>query len=55
MSLCEQHGSQRVAVRLVAIGRSAGVPGLPTNDDWTAWDADRMRAAVEYLEQIHGR
>ena len=33
LSECEHHGSQRLAVRLVAIGRSAGVPGLPANDD----------------------
>ena len=53
--LCEQHGSQRLAVRLVAIGRSTGVSGLPANDDWTAWDAGQMRAAVDYLEQMRVR
>ncbi len=36
---------------MVAGGRSAGVSGLPTSDDWTAWDADEMRAAVDYLER----
>lgn len=49
---CEHHGSQRLAVRFVAIGRAAGMPGLPANDDWTAWDADQMRAVVDYLEQM---
>ena len=29
----------------------AGVPGLPIGDDWPAWNAARMRAAVEYLEK----
>ena len=55
LSQCERHGSQRLAVRLLAVGRNAGIPGLPANDDWTAWDADQMRAAVEYLEQMHAR
>ena len=36
LALCEDHGSQRHAVRLVAVGRSTGVPGLPAGDDWTA-------------------
>ena len=55
LSLCEQHGSQRLAVRLVGMGRSAGIPGLPASDDWTAWDAEQMRAAVDYLEQMQRR
>lgn len=49
---CERHGSQSVAVRLVTQGRISGVPGLPAGDDWTAWDADEMRAAVEYLQHM---
>ena len=52
---CEHHGSQRLAVRFVAIGRAAGMPGLPANDDWTAWDADQMRTVVDYLEQMRTR
>ena len=52
---CQYHGSQRLAVRLVAVGRSTGVPGLPPGDDWTAWNAEEMRAAVEYLEQMRIR
>ena len=52
LALCAHHGSQRLAVRLIAVGRSTGVSGLPGGDDWTAWDADELRAAVEYLEQM---
>ena len=55
LALCEHYGSQRLTVRLVAVGRSTGVPGLPAGDDWTAWDAEEMRAAVEYLEQMRIR
>ena len=55
LSECEHHGSQRFAVRLVAIGRAAGMPGLPVNDDLTARDADQMRAVVDYLEQMRTR
>ena len=55
LALCEHHGSQRLAVRLVAVGRGTGVPGLPAGDDWTVWDAEEMRAAVEYLEQMRVR
>ncbi len=55
LALCQEPGSQRLAVRMVAFGRSAGVSGLPKSDDWTAWDAEEMRAAVEYLEQMRIR
>lgn len=55
LSLCEQHGSVRLAVRLVAVGRSTGVPGLPAGDDWTAWDAEELRAAVDCLERLRIR
>ena len=55
LAQCQYHGSQRLAVRLVAVGRSTGVPGLPPGDDWTAWNAEEMRAAVEYLEQMRIR
>ena len=51
LSLCEDYGSERLAVRVVAAGRSAGVPGLPESDDWQSWDADEMRAAIEYLQE----
>lgn len=54
LSLCEDYGSQRLVIRLVASGRNIGVPGLPETDDWTTWDADQMRAAVEHLEQKRG-
>ena len=49
LALCDQYGSQHLAVKLVASGRNTGVPGLPETDDWTAWDADQMRAAIEHL------
>ena len=52
---CEHHGSQRLAVRLVALGRNNGVPGLPANDDWTEWGAEQMRVAVDYLERMRVR
>ena len=55
LAQCQHHGSQRLAVRLVAVGRGTGVPGLPPGDDWTAWDAEEMRAAVEYLERMRIR
>ena len=55
LNLCEQHGSERLAVRLVAVGRSTGVSGLPAGDDWTAWDAEELRAAVDYLERLRVR
>ena len=54
LGLCEQYGAERLAVRVVATGRSAGVPGLPEDDDWTAWNADEMRAAVEHLQRKRG-
>ena len=55
LALCREHGSQRLAVRLVAVGRSFGVSGLPESNDWTTWGAEEMRAAVEYLEQMQTR
>ena len=54
MALCEQYGAERLAVRIVAADRSAGVAGLPEDDDWTAWNADEMRAAVEHLQRKRG-
>ena len=55
LALCEHHGSQHLAIELVAVGRGTGVPGLPESDDWTTWDAGQMRAAVEYLEHLRVR
>ena len=55
LSECEHHGSQRLAVRLVILGQNSGVPRLAGVDDWMAWDADQMRAAVDYLEQMRMR
>ena len=55
LELCQQYGSEQLAVSIAAVGRSTGVPGLPHNNDWTAWNADEMRAAVEYLQHKLGR
>ena len=49
-----EYGAARLAVSIVAAGQSTGVPGLPQSDDWTAWDAGQMRAAVDYLERKRG-
>ena len=54
LALCQQYGSERLAVRIVAAGRSTGVPGLPEDDDSTTWDAGEMRAAVEHLQRKRG-
>jgi hypothetical protein len=54
LALCEQYGAERLAVKIVIAGRSAGVPGLPEDDDWTAWNAGEMRAAVEHLRRKRG-
>jgi len=55
LELGRQCGSEQLAVRIVAAGRSAGAPGLPQSNDWTAWNADEMRAAVEHLLHKLGR
>ena len=52
---CKHQGSERFAVRLIAVGRSTGVPGLSASDDWTTWDARQLRAAVDYLERMRLR
>ena len=54
LALCQDYGSERLAVRVVASGRNTGAAGLPATDDWTEWDADEMRAAVDYLERKRG-
>ena len=55
LALCQQHGSERLAVSIVAAGRSAGVPRLPQSNEWKAWNADEMRAAAEHLQRKLGR
>ena len=55
LALCQDYGSERLAVSVVAAGRSTGVGGLPESDDSTTWDATQMRAAVEYLEHKRTR
>ena len=54
LALCRQYGSERLAARIVAAGRSTGGPGLPESDDRTTWDADEMQAAVEHLQRKRG-
>ena len=43
LRLCAAYGSQRLAVRIVAVGRDTGMAGLPASDDWTTWDAHERR------------
>ena len=50
LALCERYGSQRAAVGAVDQARKTGVSGLPRSDDWTAWSAGEMQAAIQYLE-----
>ncbi|MYN64625.1 MAG: hypothetical protein F4X11_06305 [Acidobacteria bacterium] len=45
---CERYGSEESALAAIVRGRRAGEPGLPCRDDWPAWHAAEMRAAVEY-------
>ena len=54
LALCREYGSEQLAVRIVAAGRSTGVSGLPQSNDWTTWDTHEMRAAVEYLQRKLG-
>ena len=54
LRLCEDYGSQRLVVRIVAVGRDTGVSGLPASDGWTTWDRNEMRAAVDYLRHKRG-
>ena len=52
---CQHCGSEHLAVRLIAVGRNFGITALPKSDDWSTWDAEEMRAAVDYLEQMRVR
>ncbi len=54
LALCQQHGSEQLAVSIVAAGRSTGLPGMPQSNDWMAWNADEMRAAVRHLRRKLG-
>ena len=55
LELWQQYGSEQLTVRIGAAGRSTGVQGLPQSNDWTPWNADQMRAAVEHLQHKLGR
>ena len=54
LALCQEYGAERLAVHVIAVGRSTGVPGLLQTSNWTASDADQMRAAVDHLERKRG-
>ncbi len=54
LALCQQCGSEQLAVSTVSAGRSTGLPGLPHSKDWTAWNADEMQEAVQYLRRKLG-
>ena len=54
LALCQEYGSEQLAVSIVAAGRSTGVSGLPQSKDWTAWNAGEMRAAVRHLQRKQG-
>lgn len=54
LALCQEYGSERLAVQIVAAGRSAGAAGMPKNNAWTDWIADEMRASVEHLQRKRG-
>ena len=54
LKLCDAIGSQRAALDLIDAGRQAGATtGLPAHNDWPAWTAPGMNAAVAYLKR-HG-
>ena len=55
LALCQDHGSEHLMLRIVAAGRSTEVRRLPESGDWTTWDAEQMRWAVEYLERQRTR
>ena len=55
LALCDAYGSQQLAIHIVAVGRTSGVAGLPTTNDWPDWNAAEMRAAVEHLKHKRGR
>ena len=49
--LCDRYGSEEAAVAAIVRGRRTSVPELPVRDDWPAWNAAEMRAAVEFLQE----
>ena len=51
LAVCRECGDERLAVRMVAAGRTTGELGLPQSDDWKPWNATEMRAAIDYLER----
>ena len=51
LAVCRECGDERLAVRMVATGRTTGELRLPQSDDWKSWNAKEMRAAIDYLER----
>ena len=51
LAVCRECGDERLAVRMVAAGRTTGELGLPQSDDWKSWNAREMRAAIDYLQR----
>ncbi len=51
LAVCRECGDERLAVRMVAAGRTTEKSGLPQGDDWKSWNAKEMRAAIHYLER----
>ena len=51
LKLCDAIGSQREALHMIYVGRKYGAKGLPSHDDWPAWTAPSMNAAVDFLKR----
>ena len=51
LAVCRECGDERLAVRIVAAGRTTGMSGLPQSEDWKSRNAKEMRAAIDYLER----
>ena len=51
LGLCERFGGRVGGGRCPSGAGGCAYRGLPCRDDWPAWNAAEMRAAVDYLEQ----
>ena len=52
LKLCDDIGSQRVALDLIDAGRKTEATGLPADNDWPEWTASGMNSAVAYLKRF---
>ena len=52
--LCEQYGSERLAVQIVAVGRSTGVGARGAVSDWTSspWQEAPLHVALPPTSRI---